>query len=194
MNMEIILLDKLENKDNLFVNIVKLEQEFFPEYPYNLNDIKDAHQKSRGKSLVVIYENKLIGYLIPMFFENKNYVQILTIAINKNFQRKGLGKQLIRTFEDSLKLENINIILARADISFPILKMFKYLKYKPMNLKEINYFIEESIFSSEDKLVEIKEKCSNKDILNLFKKAFIIIKDIKKRNPFSFIPVIKNIS
>ena len=189
--MEILFLDDAVKKGLkkivIFKQIEKLEKKFFPEYPYNFKDIKNAYQKSNGSTLLLFDKNKIVGYLIPLLFKNKDYLQILTIAVDKNHQKKGYGTKLIKKCEeiaDSLKLKRVII---RADVSYPILRILKNLEYLPMKAKEIDEFRKERLFNSKDKI-----KKANFENLNL-SQVYIITKDIGKKNPYSFIPMIKNL-
>ncbi|MEK0348147.1 MAG: hypothetical protein QQN44_07455, partial [Nitrosopumilus sp.] len=87
--MEILFLNtaikKGFSKETIFDKIISLENEFFPKYPYSLEDIKNAHEQSRGNSLILIEKNELIGYLMPILFKNKDYIQILTVAIDRDY-------------------------------------------------------------------------------------------------------------
>lgn len=193
--MEIASLADLVKRDfhelTVFKEIVRLEKWFFPKYPYDIKDIKQACQKSNGCTLILLDKNKVIGYLIPLFFKNKNYLQILTIAVNKKYQKKGCGTKLLERCEETAKSLKLKKIIIRTDVSYPILKTLKNLKFTPMKLEEIKEFAIEGIFSANDR---IKKVHSPKIIANLLPKAYIITKDIGKENPFSFIPMIKDIN
>lgn len=193
--MEIIYLEEAVaegfNKTFIFKWIVELEKEFFPKYPYNIKDIKKFHELSNGYSLILIYKDDIIGYLIPILFKNKDYLQILTIAVDKKHQKKGYGTKLINRCEDIAKSLKLKVVIIRADVSYPIVRILKKLKYNPMQLRDINKFTKEGIFSSKD---IIKNKISDIKISSLFPKAFLIAKYIGKKNPYSFIPMIKKLS
>lgn len=153
------LIKKGFNENIIFKEIAELEKKFFSQYHYNVRDIKQFCQKSGGHTLILLSKNKIVGYMIPLLFRNKHYLQILTIAVDKNYQKKGYGSKLITKSEEiakSLKLKNV---LIRADISYPILKTLKNLKYKPMQLGDIKKFIKDGLFSSKD---IIKNGISNK--------------------------------
>ena len=186
--MEILFLEELTKRGfsraRVFNEIVKLEKEFFPQYHYNLQDIKKFCKQSNCCTLIFIDKNRIAGYLIPLLFKNKDYLQILTIAVNKNYQKKGFGTELIKKCEEIAKALSLKMILVRAGNSHPILKTLENLRYKPMDLKLINGFIDEGVFSPNDKI---------KKMSNLFPKAYLITKDIGKKTPYSFIPMIKYI-
>ncbi len=185
------LIKKGFNENTLFKEIAKLEKKFFSQYPYNVRDIKQFCQKGGGYTLILLSKNKIVGYLIPLLFKNKHYFQILTIAVDKNYQKKGCGTKLIAKSEEIAKSLKLRNVLIRADISYPILKILKNLKYKPMQLGDIKKFIKDGLFSSKD---IIKNGIFNVSIPNLFPKAYAITKDIGKKNPYSFIPMIKKLS
>ena len=98
--MEILLLDKLAKNGfkahDIFLEITRLEEEFFPEYPYTVNDIELFHKRSSGHSLILIGNNKVCGYLIPILFDSKDYLQILTVAVDKESQKRGYGTSLFK--------------------------------------------------------------------------------------------------
>ena len=98
------------SKTTIFNEIVKLEKEFFQKYHYNVKDIKKFYWQSKVYTLILLDKNRIIGYLIPLLFKNKDYLQILTIAIGEKYQKKGYGTKLIKKCEEiakSLKLKKI---------------------------------------------------------------------------------------
>lgn len=181
-------MDRGFSKNAVFEEIVRLEKKFFPKYHYNVKDVREFHRQSKGYSLILSDNDKVAGYLIPVLFHGKNYLQILTIAINKIYQKKGYGAKLIKKCEETAKSLKINKVIIRADVQYPILKTLKNLEYHPMKLKEISQFIKEGIFSDKDYIGRFTSKK-----LKLFSKVYIITKGIGKKNPFSFIPMIKRI-
>lgn len=193
--MEIMYLEEAVangfNKTSIFKRIAELEKEFFPKYPYNIRDIKKFHELSNGYSLILIYKDNIIGYLIPILFKNKDYLQILTIAVDEKHQKKGYGTKLIKRCENIAKSLKLKRVIIRADVSYPTVKNTKKLKYRSMQLKDFNEFVKEGVFSSED---IIKNKISDTKIATLFPKAFVIAKHIGKKNPYSFIPMVKKLS
>lgn len=141
--------------------------------------------------MILIYKDNIIGCLIPILFKNKDYLQILTIAVDKKHQKKGYGTKLINRCENIAKSLKLRRVIIRADVSCPIVKILKKLKYRSMQLKDFNEFTKEGIFSSKD---TIKNKISDTKIATLFPKSFVMAKHIGKKNPYSFIPMIKNIN
>ena len=186
--MEILFLEKLAksgfSRTKIFNEIVELEKEFFPKYYYNIKDIRKFCKQSNGFTLILLDKNEVIGYLISLLFRNKDYLQILTVAVNKSYQKKGYGTKLIRKCEEIAKSLKLKRIIIRAENNYTILKTLKNLKYKPMGLKEINEFKDDGVFDVDDKIEKIS---------NLFSNACLITKNIGKKNPFSFIPMIKHI-
>ena len=140
--MEILFLDDLIkrgiSKTTIFNEIVKLEKEFFPKYHYNIEDIKKFHELSNGYSLILVYKDSIIGYLIPILFKNKDYLQILTVAVDKKHQKDGYGTKLIKRCENIAKSLELKRVIGRADVSYPIVKILKKLKYRSMQLKDFN--------------------------------------------------------
>jgi len=192
--MEILLFEDLINKgfskNAIFKEIAGYEGEFFLEYPYTVKDIKEFCQKSRGYILILLDKNRIIGYLIPLLFRNRDYLQILTIAVGRNYQKRGYGTQLIRKCEEIANSLRLKRVIVRADVSYPILKTCKNLKYLTMGLRDINEFIKEGIFSPDDK---VKKAIPGSKLPDLFPRAYIITKNIGKKNSFSFVPMIKHL-
>lgn|SRR3989338_1881385 len=189
--MEIVFIGSIRNKENVFNDIAKMEQEYFPEYPYTAKEIREFHRRNKGKSIIALHKNKVVAYAIPLLFKNKAYAQILAIAVSKGIQRKGLGKELLKACEESLREEQVGCIISRADVSVPILKLFKSLKYRPMDKEEIGYFVKEGIFSQNDGKVKLAQAPIKGNIRKLFDKGFVMTKDIGKQHRFSFVPMIK---
>src|SRR3989338_11510366 len=150
INMKILffedLLKKEFNKTIIFNEIVKLEEEFFPKYHYNLKDIQKFYRQSKGYTLILLDKNKIAGYLIPILFKNKDYLQLLTIAVSKKYQKRGYGTKMLKRCEEIAKMLQLQRIITRAEVSYPILKTLKNLKYIPMKLKDINAFMKEGVF------------------------------------------------
>ena len=192
--MEILFLeDVVKNgisRNFIFKKIAELEKEFFPKYPYNIKDIKKFHKLSNGYTLIAFDKDNVIGYLIPLLFKSKDYLQILTIAVDKKHHRKGYGTKLIKKCEKITKNFGLNRIIILAEILYQILKTLKKLGYRPMQTEDINKFTKEGIFGSSD---DIKKEIFQSKISALFPTAHVITKDIGKKNHYSFIPMIKNI-
>lgn len=135
------LLKKGFGKTIIFNEIAKLEKQFFPKYYYNIRDIEKFYLQSNGCTLILLDKNKIAGYLIPILFENKDYLQILTIAIGKKYQKGGYGTSLIKKCEGIAASLKLRRIIIRANISYQILKTLKNLEYLPMKSEEIKEFI-----------------------------------------------------
>ncbi|MBI2101301.1 GNAT family N-acetyltransferase [Candidatus Woesearchaeota archaeon] len=113
------------SKNLIFKKIAGLEREFFPNYPYNINGIKKSHKLSNGCTLIAFDKGNVIGYLIPLFFKSKDYLQILTIAVDKKHHKKGYGTELIKKCERIARSLKLKSVILRADVSYPILKTLK---------------------------------------------------------------------
>lgn len=46
-----------------------------------------------SQPLVVVYENQIVGYIVPWFIADE--LQIANVAVHENFRRRGLARQLI---------------------------------------------------------------------------------------------------
>ena len=177
----------------IFDEIAQLEKEFFPKYPYSAAEIEKAHAKSDGKSMIAMDDGKVIGYLVPLFFDDKQYTQILTVAVHKEYRRKGYAQKLVEHFERCAWEKGIKTIFVRAALSYPIICLFLKMKYLPLDKTAMDAFISEGLLSREDRQHELRDVCWDKDILSVLGNVKAVEKDTKKENPFCFIPMVKEL-
>jgi len=82
--------------------VLEIENECF-EYPYPEYVFKDY--LGSKLFLVAVNEERVLGYIISDIRENEGVV--ISIAVDPAFQRKGIGKRLIRKTIDNLCTEYI---------------------------------------------------------------------------------------
>ena len=70
-------------------------------------------------AMCVIIENELAGgltaYELPMYYANESELFIYDIAIRPEFQRKGLGSELLKALEKYCRKQNIKMMFVAAN-------------------------------------------------------------------------------
>ena len=141
-----------------------------------LHELRDKKSYLPNLSLIAVYNNKIIGAIIYLESqiedEKGNKIKILTFGplfVEPNYQRKGIGKLLIKTTIESIK----------KDTNYPCIIIYGSSKYYPKfgfePCSKYNIFPEDGKVSDNFMCYELKN-C----FLNSIKKGlFILPKDIK---------------
>lgn len=79
--------------------IIEIEEDSF-EYPWNKNDFVESLRKSNTIGFVAEQNEIIIGYLI--YALNKNNIEILNLAVKRDFRRNKVGTSLINKVKSKL--------------------------------------------------------------------------------------------
>jgi aminoglycoside 3-N-acetyltransferase I len=70
-------------------------------------------------AMCVVVENELAGgltaYELPMYYANESELFIYDIAIRPEFQKKGLGRELLKFLEKYCRQQNIRVMFVAAN-------------------------------------------------------------------------------
>ena len=84
----------------------------------------------------------LTAYELPMYYLNKSELFIYDIAIKNEFQRKGLGRQLLAAVTSYCKENNIeNLFVAASEEDTNALDFYRSTGGKEEKVVHFNYFI-----------------------------------------------------
>jgi ribosomal-protein-alanine N-acetyltransferase len=132
---------KLEDLNLLY----KLEQELFFNDPFALSKNSIKYHILNNNLYKIQFDKNIAGYIL--WLERKNYYRLYSLAIGKDYQKKGLAKELLeysflnlknKDFSLEVKKTNENAIKLYEKFDFNIKKVLKdyyeecdgYLMYK----------------------------------------------------------------
>jgi ribosomal protein S18 acetylase RimI-like enzyme len=81
---------------------------------YDPEDILEYISDPQKKMFVACHSNQILAALLAEYHET--YVYLDTFIVHKDFQRKGIGKQLMTYFEDDVKANHIPLIESLTEI------------------------------------------------------------------------------
>ena len=109
---------------------------------------------------VISRENEIIGgltaYEIPIYYKSFSEVYIKDLAIKKDYQRKGLGKQLFIIFKKYCKMNNISTLFADvAEDDYYAIDFYRFTcgegeKVVRFNYDMDNYIIDKNVSTFEN--------------------------------------------
>ena len=76
--------------------ILQLEKQIFPD-PWTRETFKEALREPDIESSVVITNERIIGYIVTLWAEER--IHILNIAVDQNFQKRGIATNLLTQLE-----------------------------------------------------------------------------------------------
>jgi ribosomal protein S18 acetylase RimI-like enzyme len=137
---------KASKKD--FKDIAKILKEESSKKPYNEKyTLKDAIGEVEGFAkedlYVAIMENKIIGFIASNIQkDNKNKAYIGELWLKPDYQKKGIGKKLVKFIEEKYKKRGVIFLRLVSKKTAGAFKFYKKLKFK--ELKEL-VFMERKI-------------------------------------------------
>ncbi len=115
-----ILIREMELND--LDQVYELEKRSFPN-PWPRYFFEGDLREKNTVALVVEYKKKIIGYALGKYEDNKFH--ITNIAVDRAYQSRGLGRALMKRFEDAGRRN---------------LCRFLYLEVRKNNLQAINFY------------------------------------------------------
>ncbi|MBI2042895.1 GNAT family N-acetyltransferase [Candidatus Pacearchaeota archaeon] len=96
---------------------------------YNKYDVEDYIKEKNNQTFVYEEDNKILGVIICHFFTS--YFYLGSIIVDKNFQRKGIGKKLVKYIETLAKKRGIRYVELITKIeNIGMQNLLKKLNYK----------------------------------------------------------------
>jgi len=113
--------------------------------PYNekytlKTGLKEVNDLAKNELYIATNEKKIIGFIASSITpDNKKKAYIRELWLRPDYQRKGIGKSLMKFVEDKYKKRGINIIrvvVKRNAEAFNFYKKIKYTEYKELVFME----------------------------------------------------------
>ncbi|MDC0888613.1 ribosomal protein S18-alanine N-acetyltransferase, partial [Candidatus Thioglobus sp.] len=83
--------------------------------PWSQQKFLDSFQNSSVSMRLISYDDQIAGYLITL--NSIDFIDILTIAITPQFQRKGLGRELLDDLLQRLDKNKVRSIMLEVRVS-----------------------------------------------------------------------------
>ncbi|PMP67704.1 MAG: ribosomal-protein-alanine N-acetyltransferase [Thermodesulfobacterium geofontis] len=129
--------------------ISELERELFLNEAWSYFQILEEFKNKFSKIWVLKREEEIIGYLI--FRAINPEIEIFRIGIKKNYQKKGVGTQIMQKLIEFAKKENISKIFLEVKVS----NLPAYSFYKKLGFEEI--YRRKNYYNNEEAIVMAKE-------------------------------------
>ncbi len=112
-------------------DIFVLEQKcFLDNQAYSAKQLTYLIKKANSCCLVETSEKIICGFIIVLFRRGTKVAGIETIGIDPNFQRKGIGKKLIKTAENEILKRGIKKIRLEVSVgNTPAVKLYQKSGY-----------------------------------------------------------------
>jgi len=113
--------------------------------PYNekytlKTGLKEVNDLAKNELYIATNEKKIIGFIASSITpDNKKKAYIKEIWLRPTYQRKGIGKTLIKFIEDKYKkrgVKTIRVVAKRNAGAFNFYKKVKYAEYKELVFME----------------------------------------------------------
>jgi ribosomal protein S18 acetylase RimI-like enzyme len=119
-----IAYQKLETKDyNFFVELIYLFEDVFEMKNFTIpkeEHLKKLLTKESFFIFVALLANKVIGgltaYTLDQYYSTKPLVYIFDLAVKREFQRRGIGKNLISAINTYCKELGVEEVFVQADL------------------------------------------------------------------------------
>lgn len=92
--------------------VLEIEKTAFPKSPYSKSTFLHYYKNLRDNFLVHISKNKITGYII--FYSDGH---IISIAVDKEYRRKGIGTQLVKEAICSSKHKHALVEVRKGNIN-----------------------------------------------------------------------------
>ncbi len=151
----------LINKSDIIIDIINIK-----EVPIDLLLIADpsldAINKYINKSKIigVKIENIIVGVIVFLEKEDRVY-EIMNLAVDEEYRRRGFAKELIKKAEEYIKsLGGIKVLIGTGNSSIHQIKLYKKVGFMITDIKK-NFFIE----NYEEKIYENNIQCRDMIVL-----------------------------
>lgn len=125
--------------------ILKLEQDIFKEDAFPFFEFVYLYMRGKETFLIAHEGKQLAGYISVYVEEDTGY--IASIAVDNNFRRQGIGRQLIQHIIDILQRNNkvTSIELHVRKSNHAAIELYKSLGFK-VSFTELEYYGDEDAF------------------------------------------------
>lgn len=87
--------------------VLAIEQRNFHEPWTRRSFLAEVETAPLSQPLVVVYENQIVGYIVPWFIADE--LQIANVTVHEDFRRRGLARRLIMHVCDLAKRRNCRV-------------------------------------------------------------------------------------
>lgn len=118
-------------------SVVNIEKDAYDKPYWNESMLKRLFKKDHNEIIwITEIKQKIIGFLIEQRCDNE--INILNLAIDKSFQNRGLGQEMVGCF---LKIipNNSSVFLEVKESNFIARKIYSNLNFKDINIRK-NYY------------------------------------------------------
>ena len=106
--------------------------------PWSQEQIKESFQNKNNLVIGVFNQDELIGYCFILIAQTE--AEILNIAIDINFQRKGLGEKLLKECIERLKSKKVkNLFLEVRQSNHAAKNLYSKMGFKTIGIRK-NYY------------------------------------------------------
>ncbi len=120
--------------------IFRIEESCFQGDAFNKRQFSYLMHKANGEFLIVLKDDKVIGYLIILLRKNSSYARIYSLAVDPNMRGKGIAKELLKQAEIfSIKNRAIGIKLEVSENNLSAINLYKKNEYKSYNILSSYY-------------------------------------------------------
>jgi len=106
--------------------------------PWSQEQIKESFQNKNNLVIGVFNQDELIGYCFILIAQTE--AEILNIAIDINFQRKGLGEKLLKECIERLKSQKVkNLFLEVRQSNHAAKNLYSKMGFKTIGIRK-NYY------------------------------------------------------
>lgn len=123
-------------------DLKNLEKELFGEKAWSENLLKEEIKNPASVILIAEGKKEILGYLIGKFILDEG--ELLRIGVKTQYQRRGLGKKLLKDFFELAKSKGIKeIFLEVSEENKIALSLYQKMGFMPYNFRK-NYYGKES--------------------------------------------------
>ena len=106
--------------------------------PWSQEQIKESFQNKNNLVIGVFNQDELIGYCFILIAQTE--AEILNIAIDINFQRKGLGEKLLKECIERLKSQKVkNLFLEVRQSNHAAKNLYSKMSFETIGIRK-NYY------------------------------------------------------
>ncbi|MBP9886534.1 MAG: GNAT family N-acetyltransferase [Leptospiraceae bacterium] len=109
--------------DEYFIDLIGLFEDVFEMQNFKMPEqeyLRKLLSKENFLVFVALLENKVIGgltaYTLDQYYSTKPLVYIFDLAVKREFQRQGIGKNLISTINPYCKEAGVEEVFVQADL------------------------------------------------------------------------------
>lgn len=111
------------NNINEFVEVINLFEDVFEMENFTFPSTQTLQSTLANPNFLVMvarHDEVIVGgltvYVLSPYYSEKAYAYIFDLAVRREYQRKGIGKQLIRALNEYCRANNVEEVFVQADV------------------------------------------------------------------------------